>query len=193
MAAGVSGGMTEPERSDEVPEEPDLGASVQLESGETLDGRPGTDGLDAGVVSPNRPFGLDDSDTTPEGQRDRETIDERLGREIPDETGGAATAPAPELSAGEIGSEAGQGRTGRITPAEPDPDQVPGRSLAATDVGIDGGTASAEEAAVHDLEEDQITDLDDPGQSSGETLEGPDVRLRGEDVDPASRGAGDPT
>lgn len=186
--------MTEPERSDEVPEEPDQGASVQLESGESLDGRPGTDGLDAGVVSPNRPFGLDDPDTTPEGQRDRETVDERLAREIPDDTGGAATAPGPELSEGEIGTEAGQDRSGRLAPAEPDPDQVPGRSLAATDVGIDGGVASAEEAAVHDLDEDEIVDLEGTGQGDGgdERLEGPEVRLRDEDVDPAGRGADDP-
>jgi hypothetical protein len=174
--------MTEPEQSDEIPEEPDLGASVQLEAGETLDGRPGTDGLDAGVVAPNRPFGLDDPDTTPAGQRERETIDDRLTREIPDDTGGAATAPGPELSEGEIGSEAGQGRTGRLTAAEPDPDQWPGRSLAAEDVGISGAAASAEEAAMHDLSEDELVDLDDPG----EPADGPDVRLRGDDVDPAS-------
>ncbi|MDD7933619.1 DUF5709 domain-containing protein [Actinomycetospora straminea] len=182
--------MTEPEHSDEVPEEPDLGASVQLESGETLDGRPGTDGLDAGVVAPNRPFGLDDPDTTPEGQRERETIDDRLTREIPDDTGGAATAPGPELSEGGIASEAGQGRSGRLTAAEPDPDQVPGRSLAAEDVGIAGGAASAEEAAVHDIGEDDLADLDDTGQAIGrdpdEQLEGPEVRLDDEDVDPAS-------
>jgi hypothetical protein len=176
--------MTEPEYSDEVPEEPDLGASVQLESGETLDGQPGTDGLDAGVVSPNRPFGLDDPDTTPEGQRERETIDDRLTREIPDDTGGAATAPGPELSEGEIGSEAGQGRTGRLTAAEPDPDQWAGRSLAAEDVGISGAAASAEEAAMHDLEEDEIVDLDEAAPS--DPIDGPDVRLRGDDVDPAS-------
>jgi hypothetical protein len=182
--------MTEPENRDEVPESPDLGASVQLESGETLDGRPGTDGLDAGFVSPNRPFGLDDPDTTPEGQRERETIDDRLTREIPDDTGGAATAPGPELSEGEIASEAGQDRSGRLTAAEPDPDQYAGRSLAAQDVGVSGGVASAEEAAVHDIPEDDLVDLDDTGQALGadpdEQLEGPEVRLDGEDVDPSS-------
>jgi hypothetical protein len=182
--------MTEPEHRDDVPESPDLGASIQLESGESLDGRPGTDGLDAGYVSPNRPFGLDDPDTTPAGQRERETVDERLAREIPDDTGGAATAPGPELSEGEIGSEAGQGRSGRLTAAEPDPDQVPGRSLAAVDVGISGGAASAEEAAVHDLEEDEIVDPEDAdralGADPGERLEGPEVRLRDDEVDPAS-------
>jgi Family of unknown function (DUF5709) len=182
--------MTEPEHSDEVPESPDLGASIQLESGESLDGRPGTDGLDAGFVSPNRPFGLDDPDTTPEGQRERETVDDRLAREIPDDTGGAATAPGPELSEGEIGSEAGQGRSGRLTAAEADPDQYAGRSLAAEDAGISGGAATAEEAAMHDIPEDEIVDLDDPdpglAADPGERLEGPEVRLRDEEVDPAS-------
>ena len=54
--------MTAPEESeasDQVPESPDLGASVQLEAGDTLDGPPGTDGLDAGVVAPERPFFLE--------------------------------------------------------------------------------------------------------------------------------------
>jgi hypothetical protein len=180
--------MTEPEHSDEVPESPDLGASIQLESGETLDGNPGTDGLDALYVAPNRPFGLDDTATTPEGQREGDTLDERLAREIPDDLGGAATAPGPELSEGEIASEAGQGRSGRLTAAEPDPDQFAGRSLAAQDVGISGGVASAEEAAVHEIPEDEIVDLDEtePALGADETLEGPDVRLRGDDVDPAS-------
>jgi hypothetical protein len=182
--------MTEPEHSDEVPESPDLGASIQLESGESLDGRPGTDGLDALYVAPNRPFGLDDPDTTPEGQRERETIDDRLTREIPDDTGGAATAPGPELSEGEIESEAGQGRSGRLTAAEPDADQFAGRSLAAEDAGIAGGAASAEEAAVHDMGEDEIVDLEGGEQplitDPDERLEGPEVRLRDDDVDPAS-------
>lgn len=182
--------MTEPEHSDEVPESPDLGASIQLESGDTLDGRPGTDGLDAGYVSPNRPFGLDDPATTAEGQRQGESLDDRLAREIPDDTGGAATAPGPELSEGEIGSEAGQGRSGRLTAAEPDADQFAGRSLAAQDAGISGGAATAEEAAMHDIPEDDILDIDDAehaiGIDPGERLEGPDVRLRDEDVDPAS-------
>lgn len=182
--------MTEPEDRDEVPESPDLGASVQLESGETLDGRPGTDGLDAGVVAPHRPFGLDDPDTTPAGQRERESIDDRLTREIPDDTGGAATAPGPDVSEGEIASEAGQGRSGRLTAAEPDPDQWAGRSLAAEDVGISGAAASAEEAAMHDITEDEIVDLDATGQALGadpdEQLEAPEVRLRDEDTDPAS-------
>ncbi|WP_433787036.1 DUF5709 domain-containing protein [Actinomycetospora sp. CA-101289] len=182
--------MTEPEHSDEVPESPDLGASIQLESGETLDGNPGTDGLDALYVAPNRPFGLDDPDTTVAGQREGDTLDDRLAREIPDDTESAAAAPGPELSEGEIGSEAGQGRSGRLTAAEPDPDQFAGRSLAAQDVGISGGVASAEEAAMHDIPEDEILDIDDPehavGIDPGERLEGPEVRLRDEDVDPAS-------
>lgn len=180
--------MTEPEHSDEVPESPDLGASIQLESGESLDGQPGTDGLDALTVAPNRPFGLDDPNTTPEGQRERETIDERLTREIPDDSGGAATAPGPELSEGEIASEAGQGRSGRLAAAETDADEHAGRSLAAQDVGVSGGAASAEEAAMHDLAEDELVDLDDPDPEAGpgERLEGPEVRLGDEDVDPAS-------
>ena len=91
---------------------------------------------------------------------------------------------------GESGSVAGLGRSGRLTAAAPDPDQHSGRSLAAEDAGISGGAATAEEAAMHDIPEDEILDLDDPEHAVGtdprERLEGPEVRLRDEEVDPAS-------
>src|SRR3978361_2016237 len=94
--------MTEPENA--VPEEPDLGAAIQLESGETLDGPPGTDAMEALYVAPNKPFGLDDPAVTPEGQRRGDTLDERLTREVPDDLEGVATAPDP--TAADLGSEA---------------------------------------------------------------------------------------
>jgi hypothetical protein len=43
-------------------------------------------------------------------------------------------------------------RAGRIVPAEADPDGEPARSLDAIDAGIDGGAASAEEAAMRVIE-----------------------------------------
>ncbi|NMO94045.1 DUF5709 domain-containing protein [Actinomycetospora sp. TBRC 11914] len=183
--------MTHPDdrESDAVPEEPDLGAAIQLESGETLDGPPGTDAMDALTVSPNRPFGLDDPDTTPEGQRHGETIDERLAREVPDDltTTDGVTAGA-DPTADDLGSEAGQERAGRLTADETAPDTAATDVLDADDAGIAGGAAAAEEAAVHEIDEDELTapgDRTAEGAGDDPDAAGPDVRLRGEDVDPA--------
>ncbi len=149
--------------SEAVPEEPDLGAAIQLESGETLDGPPGTDAMDALTVAPNRPFGLDDPDTTPEGQRHRETVDERLAREVPDDLGttdgatAAADPTADDPTADDLGSEAGQERAGRLTADDTSPDTAATHVLDADDAGISGGAASAEEAAVHEIDEDELT------------------------------------
>lgn len=156
--------MTHPDNSESeaVPEEPDLGAAIQLESGETLDGPPGTDAMDALTVAPNRPFGLDDPDTTPEGERHRETVDERLAREVPDDLGTTddATAADPTV-ADDLGSEAGQERAGRLTADDTSPDTAATDVLDADDAGISGGAASAEEAAVHEIDEDELAREED--------------------------------
>ena len=165
--------MTHPDNPDNteseaVPEEPDLGAAIQLESGETLDGPPGTDAMDALTVAPNRPFGLDDPDTTPEGQRHRETVDERLAREVPDDLGttdGASAAADP--TADDLGSEAGQERAGRLTADDTSPDTAATDVLDADDAGISGGAASAEEAAVHEIDEDELTRGEDAHTGPG--------------------------
>ena len=75
-----------------------------------------------------------------------ETLDQRLAQEVPDDTGD----PRGEIVGGEVGGD----RAGRLVEddagAGPDTD----KDLYATDVGIDGAAASAEEAAVHLVDED---------------------------------------
>ena len=68
---------------EEQPEAPDLGAAIQLETSESLVGPPGddVDPLDAGYSPPDRPYGLDDDELTVAGQREDETLDERMARE----------------------------------------------------------------------------------------------------------------
>lgn len=117
---------------------PDPGAAVQLDNAETLDGPAGgADALDAGYVPPDRPYALDDEP--------HETLDERLAAENPE------TAPAVDDT-----------RSGRLTGTD-----AGGTDLAATEVGVDGGAAAAEEAAVHDVDGDTRVDgepsvADDP-------------------------------
>lgn len=121
---------------EEQPEAPDLGESVQLETSQSLVGPPNRDPLDAGYVPPDRPFVLDDEGVTAAAQRRRETLDERLARE------------RPEVSEADPGGESD--RSGRLMAATTSLGTETTESLDAVDVGIDGGAASAEEAAVHE-------------------------------------------
>ena len=122
------GGRT-PE-DDAVPDtSPDLAEALQLGNEETLTGPPGADPLDAGYVPADRPYGVDDPAVTAAGQRDGESHEERLRRELPDEP------PVGDV-----------GRSGRLTAGAGEVDGV------GADVGFDGGAASAEEAAMHEPE-----------------------------------------
>ncbi|GEL26214.1 hypothetical protein PSU4_51680 [Pseudonocardia sulfidoxydans NBRC 16205] len=110
-------------RDDPQPQDPDAGQMVQEDAEYTLTGT--GDPLDAGYVPPDRPFELDGDTVTPAGAREGESLDDRLARELPDD---AAVTDAD--------------RAGRLEPHADD-------DTAAHDVGVDGGAASAEEAAVH--------------------------------------------
>jgi hypothetical protein len=126
------------------PEAPDLGASVQLETSESLVGPPGgTDALDAGYVAADAPYLLDEARITASELSEPETLDERLSRERPD------VLDDPEQAV-----DIDTTRSGRITPAEVAADTQEAESLTAIDAGIDGGAASAEEAAMHMVDEE---------------------------------------
>ncbi|MBV9648867.1 MAG: hypothetical protein JO296_01855 [Pseudonocardiales bacterium] len=123
------------------PEAPDLGSTVQLETSESLVAPPGADGLDSGYVAADRPYLLDERRITAAELSEPETLDERLARERPD---------VLQWPVGIV--EIDVTRAGRIVPAEADPDGEPARSLDAIGAGIDGGAASAEEAAMRVIE-----------------------------------------
>jgi hypothetical protein len=125
----------------------DLGAAIQLETSESLVGPPGddVDALDAGYSPPDRPYALDDDGLTVAGQLEGESLDERLAREVPEEV------PVDVDRAGRL-TDSGQGAGLERADA-----------MDGQDVGIDGGAASAEEAAVH------VVDLGvDPDADGGE-------------------------
>ncbi len=103
--------------------------------------------LDSGY-SPPESYRGEGFGTTAEEALQGESLDERLRQEVPEED---PYAPVDEvLDDGEVGSE----RAGRLV----DPDAGFGedteKSLVGEDVGIDGAAASAEEAAVHVVEDD---------------------------------------
>ena len=128
---------------------------------DTLIGAPGDDPLDRGVVPPERWSGdIRRGDQGGEG----ESLDELLAEEEPDDTVDLDD-DEPEDFAGDddAGDEDVDGlllddgpnpRAGRLVAedegAHPDEEE----DLVASDVGIDGGAATAEEAAMHVVEED---------------------------------------
>jgi Family of unknown function (DUF5709) len=129
---------------EEQPEHSDLGASVQLDSSQHLGAPAGNrDGLDAGYVPADRPYGLDEAGVTGAGMRDGDSFDERLRRELPEE------------------EYADPDRAGRITIADEGAALETRDALEGVDEGIDGGAASAEEAAMH-VVEDLDPDVVDP-------------------------------
>lgn len=115
------------------PEAPDMASALHLDTDEALTGPSEADPLDSGYIPPDRPYGTDDNAVTPAGERAGESLDDRLAREEPD-----------ELPAGD------PDRSGRLVNATDSPAGEPAVDGAATEVGVDGGAASAEEAAVHE-------------------------------------------
>ncbi|MFJ8766449.1 DUF5709 domain-containing protein [Streptomyces clavifer] len=113
------------------------------------------DVLDAGYSPPERPLGVSKYGTTGEEQREGESLDRRLAQEMPEEDPLLAD-PAdagPEDNGPEEG-DAGDERAGRVAVADEEPGSARNNRVLGRDVGIDGGAASAEEAAVHIQEDD---------------------------------------
>jgi hypothetical protein len=133
---------------------------------DTLSGAPGDDPLDRGVVPPERWSAGVRYGVTAEEQSAGESLDQLLAEEEPDGTldYDEAGAEPGDLDADEdVGDEDVDGlllddgpdpRAGRLVAedegAHPDDEE----DLVAADVGIDGGGATAEEAAMHVVEED---------------------------------------
>src|SRR4051794_18901556 len=110
----------------------ELGEAIQLDPAETLDADPRDEPLDSGYVPPDRPYAAEHTGTTAEEQREGESLDQRLAEEEPED------APGRDPD-----------RSGRLVADGPDTGEARQQDLFAGDVGVDGGAASAEEAAVH--------------------------------------------
>ncbi|GHE57757.1 hypothetical protein CP980_01280 [Streptomyces vinaceus] len=141
-------------RGDDVyqPQPEDEPSELQPDMDDSL-GEPGTDAvLDQGYSPPERPHARQGDDTTGGAQRTGESLDQRLAREEPDQEPPAGDGIG-DLVDGEgepVDPEAGGRRAGRLAPVAGTPHA---NSVLAHDVGIDAGAASAEEAAVHVIED----------------------------------------
>ncbi|MCE0762759.1 DUF5709 domain-containing protein [Pseudonocardia kujensis] len=131
----------------------------QLEPEDTLDYRGVEDVLDEGYSPPERPWAVDDFGVTPADEHTGEDLDHRLAREVPDDWGDDEDADWESDTSDTDGElrddQVGDPRAGRLVDAaeggvsDTDPDAW------ARDVGIDGAAASAEEAAVHVVDDEE--------------------------------------
>jgi hypothetical protein len=123
-----------------------------LEPEDTLDDRGAVSALDEGYSPPERPLGAERYGVTAAEQQAGESLDQRLAQEEPESDDEAGDGIGDYPDNGEpVDPEAGERRSGRLVshdagiPLESGEDA----DLWASDVGIDGGAASAEEAAMH--------------------------------------------
>jgi hypothetical protein len=123
--------------------------SDQLEPEDTLVDRGVEDVLDEGFSPPEKPSDFYDG---------HESLDGRLAREVPDEDGGVegdGVGDASDTDGEPYDNEAGVTRAGRLVANDEGVGSDTDAELYARDVGIDGSAASAEEAAVHAIPDDE--------------------------------------
>src|ERR1700746_2226061 len=146
-------------------ESQDLEDYEVLDSSDTLDGAPGDDPLDRGVVTPDRWSAGIRYGTTAEEQQEGASLDRLLAEEEPDTTlrGGEAGEEENDESRGfaddeDVADEDIDGlllddgpdpRAGRLVAEDEGAHPDEEADLVASDVGPDAGGATAEEAAVH--------------------------------------------
>ncbi|GAY08122.1 DUF5709 domain-containing protein [Pseudonocardia sp. N23] len=142
-------------------EDDDFDQNAQLEPEDTLEDRGVVDILDEGYSPPERPWAVDDFGTTSQEEAEGEDLDHRLAREVPDPSasydddegdglGDASDTDGELLATDEVGAR----RAGRLVQRDEDP-LVTDDENWAVDAGIDGAGASAEEAAVHVIDDDR--------------------------------------
>jgi hypothetical protein len=145
-------------------ESADLADFEVKDASDTLMGPPGDDPLDRGVATPERWSAGMRFGTTAQEQEEGESLDQHLAEEEPDIPDEASDLTAGGAAGGEDAGEENTGdedvdglllddgpgpRAGRLV-AEDEGAHPPAEAdLVAHDAGIDGGAATAEEAAVH--------------------------------------------
>ncbi|MFK4272757.1 DUF5709 domain-containing protein [Streptomyces milbemycinicus] len=122
-----------------------------LDASDTLDYRAGNEALDEGYSPPERPWAVEHTGVTASEQQRGESLDERLSEELPDigvpegDGIGDTWGTDGELIDDEVGDE----RAGRLVAPDEGSHENTESDLFASDWGLDGAGASAEEAAMH--------------------------------------------
>ena len=142
-------------------ESADLEDYEVADASDTLEGNPGDDPLDRGVIPPERwSAGIKTAG-------EQESLDQLLAEEEPDTPvdvdddlpeDSDDDAEADEYLDGLLLDDGPDPRAGRLVAEDEGAHADDEADLVARDVGIDGGAASAEEAAMHVVEDDD-TDI----------------------------------
>ena len=138
----------------------------QPDSGDSLVDRGLDDALDEGYSPPEKPRGVNAFGTTAAEQHQGESLEQRMAQEEPDpaayfddplaepDTVGGDDPDAIAADQDFLGDpEVGNARSGRLVAPDEGSHGDVESDLIAGDVGIDGGAASAEEAAMHVVDE----------------------------------------
>jgi len=152
--------MTDPTRHESA----ELEDYEVKDASDTLDGNPGDDPLDTGVIPPQRESTALRYGSTAEEEEAGESLDQLLAEEEPDDVPdvdderpediAGDDAAADEDVDGLLLDDGPDPRAGRLVAEDEGAHPDAEADLVARDVGIDGGAASAEEAAVHVVDED---------------------------------------
>ncbi|WP_217168266.1 DUF5709 domain-containing protein [Streptomyces sp. AC512_CC834] len=140
--------------------------AAPLDLEDAVDERTYDDTLDEGYSPPEKPLGVTKHGTTAAEQHDGESLDERLAEEEPDVSApdGDGVGDEPGGEGEPVDREAGTERSGRLVAPDEGVRTDTTKETVAEDVGIDGGAAGAEEAAMH-----VVDDAEDDGAGPGRT------------------------
>lgn len=130
----------------------------QLESDRTLIDRGLRDTLEEGYIPPDHWSAGEGFGNTVAEMREGETLSQRIKQEEPERLEVDTAVDSETLDDREVGHR----RAGRLVDANqgyPGIDREP--QLIGNDVGIDGAAASAEEAAMHIIDEDEVNSTDE--------------------------------
>lgn len=137
------------------------------DASDTLEGNPGDDPLDRGVIPPERWSAGMRFGSTADEQESGESLDRLLAEEEPDTPfdvddelpeDSEDVDEADEYLDGLLLDDGPDPRAGRLVAEDEGAHPDDEADLVARDAGIDGGAATAEEAAVHVVEDDD-TDI----------------------------------
>ena len=166
----------------------------QGEGDSLVDDRGLAEPLDEGYSPPEKWSAAQGYGNTPLEESQGESLDQRVEQEVPEPDpydvagaeaarGDLAALVAEDSSEGEAvqadldAAEADGDRAGRLVAEDEGVRSDAEKDLVATDVGIDGAAAGAEEAAVHVVEDPEVGD---PGLLDAEVVdEEPDGRVQG--------------
>lgn len=139
------------------PDNEEQADSAPLDLEDALDERDYDDTLDEGYSPPEKPLGATKPGITAAEQREGETLDQRLAQEVPDVQ--ADEERLGDLPGGEgelVDPEAGRERSGRLVAPDEGAHVDTDKEMTASDMGIDAGAASAEEAAMHVVPDEDL-------------------------------------